>query len=121
MIAALLKSGFNVLIPFGDRNRYDVVIELNGKFERIQIKTGREVGGVIVYNTSSSTRVLGQRTEKGYRGQIEKFAVYHRERDVVYMVPVELSADGKGSLRLSRNSTRGPRPQYADDFILKGC
>jgi hypothetical protein len=34
VIAALLKSGVNVLIPFGDRSRYDVVIEKDGKFER---------------------------------------------------------------------------------------
>lgn len=121
VIAALLKSGLNVLMPFGDRNRYDIVIEHDGKFERVQIKTGRQRGRVIVYNTQSSTRVNGKRCELGYQGQVETFAVYHRELDRVYMVPVGKAATGKGSLRLGPKggSGVGPRCLYADDYILR--
>ena len=43
VIAALLKMGKNVLLPFGDNQRYDVVIEEKGKFIRIQVKTAREI------------------------------------------------------------------------------
>lgn len=34
----LVEQGFNVLIPMGNHQKYDLVIERNGKFTRIQIK-----------------------------------------------------------------------------------
>lgn len=119
VIAAFLKLGYNVLIPFGDRNRYDVVIEDGGVFQRIQIKTGRERLGNIEFNTKSTTRKNGMRHEVGYRGQIEAFAVYHRERDAVYVVPVDKCANSNACLRIdSSKSNRGPKCLRAEDFIL---
>jgi len=41
IIARLLEAGYNVLIPYGDNMRYDVVIEdADGQFWRVQSKTG---------------------------------------------------------------------------------
>src|SRR5216683_2126443 len=41
IIAKLLDVGYNVLIPYGDNTRYDLVIEdADGKFWRVQCKTG---------------------------------------------------------------------------------
>jgi hypothetical protein len=90
---------------------------LNG----IQIKTGRQCSRAVIYNTRSSTRVRGKRVEKGYIGQIEAFAIYHRELDRVYMIPVEKAAKGHGWLRLGKRGGMGVRPGtlYADDFLLK--
>lgn len=34
----LVEQGFNVLIPMGNHQKYDLVIEHNGKFTRIQVK-----------------------------------------------------------------------------------
>ena len=34
----LVEQGFNVLIPMGNHQKYDLVIERNGKFTRIQVK-----------------------------------------------------------------------------------
>lgn len=121
VVAALLKAGYNVLMPFGDRNRYDVVIEHDGKFERVQIKTGRERRGNVVFNTKSSTRRNGQRHEVGYNGQVEFFAVYDRSRDCVYMVPVDRCAASKAMLRVDKQKAiSGPKCLMASDFLLKG-
>lgn len=38
VIAELLKQGFNVLIPCGDRLRYDLAIDKDGRLIRIQVK-----------------------------------------------------------------------------------
>ena len=43
--ARLLDVGYNVLTPYGDNTRYDLVIgDADGKFYRIQCKTGRSNG-----------------------------------------------------------------------------
>lgn len=34
----LIEHGFNVLIPMGNYQKYDIVVEKNGKFIRIQVK-----------------------------------------------------------------------------------
>ena len=36
---AFIKLGYNVLTPYGDCERYDFVVDVNGKFIRVQAKT----------------------------------------------------------------------------------
>ena len=38
---AFIKLGYNVLTPYGDCERYDFVVDVNGKFIRVQVKTSR--------------------------------------------------------------------------------
>ena len=38
---AFMKLGYNVLTPYGDCERYDFVVDVNGKFIRVQSKTSR--------------------------------------------------------------------------------
>jgi hypothetical protein len=121
VIAAFLKAGKNVLIPFGDKNRYDVVIEQNGIFERVQIKTGRKRGEIIEFPLRSSTRRNGQRVETPYQGQIESFAVYCPETDKVYVVPIDVCGKALFTLRLSKSKSGSEKNvHYASDYEFKG-
>ena len=36
--AYLIENGWNVLVPIGNHQKYDLVIEKNGKFYKIQVK-----------------------------------------------------------------------------------
>ena len=38
-ISWLVEHGISVSIPFGDNERYDLVIDNNGSLERVQVKT----------------------------------------------------------------------------------
>ena len=50
------KYGVPVCVPWGDNERYDLIAEFDGKFNRIQVKTANEeVNGSIVCYTRSST------------------------------------------------------------------
>jgi hypothetical protein len=40
---ALLRCGYNVLLPYEDFSGYDLVTEKNGKFTRIQVKTAQAI------------------------------------------------------------------------------
>jgi hypothetical protein len=39
VMTALLGAGYNVLVPWGDNQRYDLVMEKAGRFHRVQCKT----------------------------------------------------------------------------------
>lgn len=117
VLAALLRARKVVLQPFGNNQRYDLVVEEDGRFLRIQCKTGRvkKNGSVLVFNACSTTS--GE--NRDYRGQIELFGVYASDLDKVYLVPVDVVSRTEASLRLtppSNNQLKGVR--YASEFEL---
>lgn len=113
ILAALLRAGKVVLHPFGDNQRYDLVIDEDGKFIRVQCKTARlhEKRSVLVFSTCSSQTHRGKGTQN-YRGQIELFGVYSPDLDKVYFVPVGSVGLVEAKLRLTpatNGQTKGVR------------
>jgi hypothetical protein len=54
VLAALVRAGYRVSIPFGENHRYDVIADDGAQLLRIQVKTGRLRGGAINFMCSSS-------------------------------------------------------------------
>src|SRR5262245_60269511 len=105
VLAALVKAGKCVLLPFGDNKRYDLVIEEeDGRFWRVQCKTAYLYCGVLKFPTCSvdSRSMEGRTLRRGYRGEIDYFGVYSPTNDKVYLVPVEEVPIGEASLRLDQ-------------------
>ena len=88
VMAALLRHGKNVLMPFGYNCRYDLVVEHDGLFFRIQCKTGRMERGAVVFAVASSQYHRGGKRQH-YRGQIDAFGVFCPENGKVYVVPID--------------------------------
>ena len=83
----VISQGYSVSLPFGDKNRYDQIWDINGKLLRIQIKTChlRRTGGeAIEFNCYSS--VNGKRC-KYSKVEIDFFATYWNNQ--LYLIPVE--------------------------------
>lgn len=98
-MAALLKTGRTVLLPIGENQRYDLVIDTDAGFQRVQCKTGRLKNGAVVFDTSSNSAHRGT-GRKSYRGEVEFFGVHCPELDAVYLVPVEEVGAVGGQLRV---------------------
>ena len=84
-VAYLLKQkGFNVLIPWGEDNRYDIVSEKNGIFKRIQIKYITPRNGVLEVNTRSCNnyQILPYSPK-----DIDIIAVYSPNEEKTYFIP----------------------------------
>ena len=97
---ALLRRGHTVLFPRGENQRYDLVVDLDGSFLRIQCKTGRLRRGAVEFNTKS-VRVNTQATfVRDYRGQVEYFGVFCPQNGRVYVVPIEQACVGTCLLRV---------------------
>jgi PD-(D/E)XK endonuclease len=87
ILAALVRLGKSVLIPWGEE-RYDLALDDGGTLVRIQCKTGHIRDGCVCFKTSitDARRPLG---DGGYAGQIDAFAVYCPQIERVYLVPIQ--------------------------------
>jgi hypothetical protein len=100
VLAKLVEAGYEVWLPFGENHRYDLVIDDGARLFRVQVKTGRLRGGVILYSCSSSHahRKGGSRP---YFGEIDYLAVYCPETQKVYLLPEQELTATKAHLRVS--------------------
>lgn len=100
VLARLLKRGYAILLPFGDSQRYDLVLDKDGQFFRVQCKSGRVRNGCIRFNSSSTEWYKGHR-RRNYKGQIDYFGIYCPELDKTYLVPVDIVGETQGILRIN--------------------
>lgn len=87
ILTRLLETGQQVAIPFGDSQRYDlIVIGDDNKAIRVQCKTGWLRNGIIKFKTVSHNPF--DWSNKGYLGEADVFMVYCFELDKVYQIDV---------------------------------
>jgi hypothetical protein len=103
VIAALVRNGYLVSIPFGENHRYDIIADDGQKLLRIQVKTGRLRKGVVQFNCCSSHqhRRSGPTASRPYFGQIEFLAVFCPINRKVYFVPESELVATSGHLRVA--------------------
>jgi hypothetical protein len=121
ILAELIRRGYAVLLPFGTNQRYDLVLDFDGKFVRAQCKTGRLRKGVIRY-PARSTRINSRGVfTRGYRGEIEIFLIHCGDTGQIYAVPVDEAPTCEGYLRVDptdNGQAKGIR--WARDYELPG-
>jgi hypothetical protein len=107
IIGRLVYSGYTVLKPYGENQRYDLVIEdADRQFWRVQCKTAwlSKDQKIIIFNTCSNHYAYAWQkntmTRKHYRGDVEYFAVYSPDTDKVYLIPIDHVGTAHASLRL---------------------
>lgn len=117
-IAEAANLGYTVCLPFGDNNRFDIVLYSN-KFIRIQIKSG-----VICKKRKNSwrveTRSFNRKTKKKYtKEQIDYAVIFIHETADFYIVPVEVFNKVTG-IRFNPHSTKEKMHNYKNNWnILK--
>ncbi len=100
MTAELLSRGVPVLKPAYDNEPYDLVIELDGQFHRIQIKTAyRDSESTVCFETVSTKAKSDGYRRDDYAGDADLFGVYAPVPDEVYAVPVSRASRGKMVIR----------------------
>jgi len=99
--------------------RYDLVIDDDGRFTRVQCKMGILRCGRVEFRTYS---VSGHRTARvNYRGQIDAFGVYCPETGEAYLVPMEAVANcgAVASLRVApAKNGQSERVRMAVDYVI---
>ncbi len=98
--------GLNVSTPYGDSARYDVSVEANGSFLRVQVKS-TDYKGPLGYSCSF---LRCPRTSRYTADELDFFAAYIIPMDVWYIIPVDVALRVTGTLLLNP-SRRGQRYQ----------
>ncbi|WP_254527704.1 group I intron-associated PD-(D/E)XK endonuclease [Natrinema gelatinilyticum] len=116
ILAALIADGYSVSVPFGDNDKYDLVVEMGSELLRAQCKTGWIEGGVVRFKTASQTTADGDTTMESYDGSIDAFAVRCKETDELYWVPIEDAGKKSTYLRLTEPEIDHPSVNQADTY-----
>jgi hypothetical protein len=83
----LKQNGFNVLIPWGEDIRYDLVTEKNGVFKRIQVKYVTPKNGVleVAMRSSNNYNVIHYSSK-----DVDIIAAYSPRNNKVYFIPRDI-------------------------------
>lgn len=101
-LSYIIKKGYSVSIPFGDKDRYDQIWDIKGKLYRIQVKTGRWIDDEHSGFVFSCKSVSNGKIHKYTKDEIDYFATYWKNK--VYLIPVEQCSTQK-ILRFSAPNT----------------
>ena len=117
-----IKWGCTVSFPFGDNARYDLVAEINGKLNKIQIKYSGSIteNDSYVCKLQSSKNHTTNKTLDSYEQDVDYMAFYIADIDICCLIPITLLL-GKTQIILrttkpKNNQTKGIH--FVSDFTF---
>lgn len=119
ILSELVRRGYCVLMPFGVNQRYDLVLDCDGRLLRAQCKTGRLRGGAIEFRAVSTQSNMNRTRVCGYAGQVDLFIVYCPETEGTYVIPAEDVPSSRMYLRVTPPRNRqAKRVRWAKEYEL---
>ncbi len=116
IITYILSKGYFVSLPFGGKEKYDQIWDIDGNLYKIQIKTShpysKNKGDAIEFNTTGTSN---GKTTYYTKADIDYFATIWNNQ--VYVVPVE-NTSSKKVLRFKSNSKQ-PNINWAKDYTFE--
>jgi hypothetical protein len=114
-MARAASHGLIVSKPWGDSARYDFIVEHQGRFSRVQVKsTTHWSSGAHLCNTVS--RALGLRPHSYTPDQIDFLAAFVIPEDLWYIVPAPLLA--RFAIALNPRDPRNKHARYMEAWHL---
>jgi PD-(D/E)XK endonuclease len=119
ILSELVRRGYNVLVPFGVNQRYDLVLDCGGRLLKAQCKTGRLRNGAVQFSSQSvQSNTRGSRI-LSYAGQVDLFIVYCPDNQRVYAIPANDVPNRGMYLRVSPPRNRQTkRVRWAKEYEL---
>ena len=117
ILSYIIKKGYSVSLPYGDKDRYDQIWDINGQLLRIQVKTAhlytKNTGKAIEFKTTGTSN---GRITSYTKKDIDFFATYWEGK--VYIVPVEETSSRK-VLRFESNNPNQSNISWAKDYTVE--
>ena len=119
ILSELVRRGYGILLPFGVNQRYDLVLDIDGKFMRAQCKTGRLRNGCVIFSAQSARSNTRAAIHRDYKEDVELFLVHCPETGGTYAIPIEDATRSHGTLRIEPTANgQGKGVRWARDFEL---
>jgi prevent-host-death family protein len=119
-----MKLGVDVLKPIGEHGRYDLAFDLGHRILRVQCKTAKRRGEVLVINLVSSWHSPGGYVRNRYEpGEVDLIGAHDHESGSCYLIPFDF-VSGMTALQLRLSPPRnGQRASihFAADHTLPGA
>lgn len=122
IIAKLISLGYIVSIPFGDNQRYDIIVDLNGYLYKVQIKyCGQVCIDYVICVTSSNLNNTTNKTCTTYEQDIDLFMFYIPKLNEYLMMTInEVGLQKRIQLRRTLpKTTNGKKTRMLVDYNLE--
>jgi len=116
VLSELTQIGYTVSIPFSDSSRYDLVVEVDGDLEKVQVKTGRMDNGCVTFQCRSKNR---NKQDFYTPEEVDAYCVYSEEQDSVYWILFDEAGKRGMRLRVDEDIKNSPQVNWARDFLLQ--
>ena len=118
VIAKFVELGVPVYSPFGEGYITDLIADFNGKLNRIQIKTTENLhdDSYMIWKITHQDGYHGNR-KKYTSEEVDYFAVYCIETDILCLVPYENAQTNELTIRLdSYEGTRTKVMKFVSEY-----
>ena len=119
-MTAFLEAGYNVSIPYGDSCRYDLIVDINGKLIRVQVKTAslKDESGNAISFSCRSTHVTssGVKNVRYSENEIDFFATFWDNQ--CYLIPISECSAEKVLRFVPPKNGQKQGICFASDYIL---
>jgi hypothetical protein len=120
ILTEFVAAGYSVSIPFGDNDKYDLIVDDGDSLHRVQCKTAwQNKPDTIRFNTHSQTTKEGMYHEETYLNEVDAFVVRYPETDTIYWINIEDATEQKMELRFSADINH-PSINWAKDYEFDG-
>ena len=120
VIHELLAAGHSVSIPFGDNDKYDLIVDDGSDLYRVQCKTAwSNKERTIRFNTHSQTTANGQYHEQTYQDRIDAFLVRYPPNETLYWIDITEATTQKMELRFDADIDH-PSINWAEEYEFDG-
>lgn len=101
VLAAYIDAGFFVSVPFGNGCSYDLVVDTGARLYKVQVKTGWQRQGCLIFKGQRRVRDSGHNGMRRYKaGEADFFVAHFPPTGSLYVVPFEAMGT-HGCLRMT--------------------
>ena len=120
IIHEMVANGYSVSVPFGDNDKYDLIVDTDDTLFRIQCKTAwQNKEDTIRFNTHSQTTADGDYREETYEGRIDAFVVRYPPTEQLFWIDIEDATVQKMELRF-KAEIKHPSINWAEAYEFNG-
>ncbi|PGF15736.1 hypothetical protein CP556_06145 [Natrinema sp. CBA1119] len=119
-LSELIASDYSVSVPFGDNDKYDLIVDDGTDLHQIQCKTGwSNKANTMRFNTHSQTTKNGDYHEDTYHDLIDAFLVYYPDNGQFYWVDAADATEQKMEFRFESKIDH-PSINWAREYEFDG-